>query len=372
MQDPFVVPVPAGDLTKVGPGTVVFPSANTYSGNTLVSDGVLNVRHAGALGRHRETQTITVGGSTSGTFQLTFNGSTTGSLGFLIPASGGVGPLASVENALNALGSIGGASVNVVRRGNVFTVSFNGPLSPIGSQRLMTAAGAGGTTAVIGSAWEVQTVTVLGANGTFALRFDGQQTAALPLTATALDVEMALEVLSTIGAGNVQVTKTANVFTIFFTGSLAGANQNQITAVVTGGGTALVGTVTDGPEGTLVSNGASLQIQGSVTVPEERLTINGSGTSGEGALNNAADDNTWAGTITLGSSSAIGVAAAGDTLTVTGVITDGPGVLDVTKVGPGTLTYQGTADNTYKGLPRSTREDCCSTWRPASCRSRGT
>lgn len=363
VQDPYVVPVPAGSLTKVGQGTVVFPGANTYSGRTIINDGILNIRHAGGLGRHTETQTITLGGSATGTFQLSFNGFSTAFLPFNSPATGA----GSVQDALNGLASIGGAggSVSVVRHGNVFTVTFGGSLSVIGSQPLMTAASAGGTTAVIGSVWEVQTVTILGPNGTFALRFNGQQTAALPLTASAASLQAELELLPNIGSGNVLVTKTANVFTIVFAGPLAQANQNQMTSVVTGGATALVNTLTDGPEGTLVNNGATLQVQGNIIVSSEDLTINGLGFGWGGALANTTGTNVWSRQITLGSDSSLGATVGNAAyppggfppvphlLYIDTAIVDGPGnVFALTKVGPGLVSLFGFSPNTYDGLTK--------------------
>jgi hypothetical protein len=51
--------------------------------------------------------------ATGGQFRLEFNGQTTGDLAFGVPASGGSGATASVQNALRALTSINGANVNV-------------------------------------------------------------------------------------------------------------------------------------------------------------------------------------------------------------------------------------------------------------------
>src|SRR5205085_3190039 len=72
------------------------------------------------LGPAAEVQTVTVTGS-AGSFTLTFNGSTTTSLVFNASA-------AAVQNALNALSTIGGVggSVAVNQVGNVYTVTFGG------------------------------------------------------------------------------------------------------------------------------------------------------------------------------------------------------------------------------------------------------
>lgn len=127
-SSPLPSPIPQANLTKVGDGTLVFPNAKTYTGNTFINEGVLNIRNSQALGlQPSEVQNVTVTG-TSGSFTLNFKGDSTGSLPFGTPASGGVGPLASIQNALNALPSIstGGGSVIVTQTGNTYTVFFNG------------------------------------------------------------------------------------------------------------------------------------------------------------------------------------------------------------------------------------------------------
>ncbi len=46
---------------------------------------------------------------------------------------------------------------------------------------------------------------------------------------------------------------------------------------LTGGANVIVGVANDGPEGTLVQSGATLQLQGGIKVPAEFLTLNGTG-----------------------------------------------------------------------------------------------
>lgn len=70
------------------------------------------------------------------------------------------------------------------------------------------------------------------------LTFDGQTTIALPVFASASDVQLALEALSTIGAGNISVTfentGTEVRYIIEFIGSLAQTNVSQLYADVYG------------------------------------------------------------------------------------------------------------------------------------------
>jgi len=96
---------------------------------------------------------------------------------------------------------------------------------------------------------EVQTVTVGGSGLTsFTLTFSGQTTASLDDQATAAQVQAALEDLSNVGEGNVSVSGDAGgVWTVTFTGELAGTNVAQMTSTPTGGtGSVTVATATGG------------------------------------------------------------------------------------------------------------------------------
>ncbi|MBU1808108.1 MAG: autotransporter domain-containing protein [Candidatus Omnitrophica bacterium] len=117
--------------------------------------------------------------------------------------------------------------------------------------------------------------------------------------------------------------------------------------------------------GVTVANGAALQIQGTIAVGAEALSLTGTGIGATGALRNILNDNSWAGVITLAGATRInsdagtltlgagGVTGAGQNLTVggagnttvTGVIGTTTGTL--TKDGAGTLTLSGA--NTYTG-----------------------
>jgi hypothetical protein len=133
----------AGSLTIQSGGVLIATSGLTVqSGGTLAGSG-------GAV--FSEVQTITVSG-TSGTFTLTFNGQTTGALPFNVPASGGSGATASVQNALSALSTVGSGNVTVTgNNGGPFTVTFKGTLAGT-NQPQITGAGTGGasvTTATV-------------------------------------------------------------------------------------------------------------------------------------------------------------------------------------------------------------------------------
>lgn len=99
---------------------------------------------------------------------------------------------------------------------------------------------------------EVQSLTEGGAGLTsFTLTFGGQTTASIPASATAAQIQAALEALSTIGSGNVYVTGPAGASTgpwnVTFVNALGNTNVAQMTSTPTGGsGTLTVATVTQG------------------------------------------------------------------------------------------------------------------------------
>jgi autotransporter-associated beta strand protein len=246
-------------LTKTGPGTAFLTTANTYEGNTLVQQGILNVSHAQALGAgsSNEVQTITFGGSIATNFSLRF----------------GTGP---------------------------------GNTTPL---RLIS-------------------------------------------TSTAASVQADLEALATIGAGNVQVTKSAvgNTYTVTFTGDLAGIDVPQIQVVNLGSGASasVTTTVQGGLGNTTVQNGATLQMSGNTTIASEALFLNGNGVGGIGALDSSAGNNTWSGRLTLNTNSSIG-AAAGSTLNLNTGIAQTAANTNLIKVGTGTVNMTGSQANTYNG-----------------------
>ena len=71
----------------------------------------------------------------------------------------------------------------------------------------------------------VQVVTVTATGGTFTLTYSGQQTGPLPFDLSADVLRGALEALSRIGAGNVDVSgPTGGPFELRFGGALEGRN----------------------------------------------------------------------------------------------------------------------------------------------------
>ena len=114
---------------------------------------------------------------------------------------------------------------------------------------------------------------------------------------------------------------------------------------------------------TTVLDGAQLQLQGNVDVPNQNLRLSGTGINATGALLNMSGANTWEGTITFAQDAGflpattppatIGIGVLytnpGDVLTITGTINQIAGAaLGLTKVLPGLLILN-SGTNTYNG-----------------------
>lgn len=235
-----------------------------------------------------------LGAPTLGTFTLTFGANTTSALNYNATA-------AQVATALNALASItsaGGVSVTGPDSGpyqvaftsaGVRTLITGGadllyPLSsinvyqaregtvsvpeiqvivldrqPAALAETFTAIAAPGitiSTLQAGSSGvpEVQKIAMDAAvhDGTFTLTFNSKTTAAIPWSASAEEIQAALEALDSVGADNVVVTGAFPEWVVTFQGSLTG-NQPAISATTAG----LVGP--QGVEGELSLNTAGIE-----------------------------------------------------------------------------------------------------------------
>ena len=188
-----------------------------------------------------EIQTVDIGflSTSSGvTYTLTFSGQTTSALDVSATAE-------TVEAALEALSNL--TQVNVSKSGSVYTIEFvsvNGNTNqPQMSSSVYSASTTSGHDITVtstsasgsgsGAVNEQQTVTLTGtpSGGTFTITFDGQTTSAIAYNASAATVEAALEALSNITAGDVDVTGSAGgPWTVDFVNGMAAANQPQMTA----------------------------------------------------------------------------------------------------------------------------------------------
>ncbi len=149
---------------------------------------------------------------------------------------------------------------------------------------------------------------------------------------------------------------------------LSGNNTFSAPVTVSGGTLTLAHNNALGDAGTYgnsVASGATLQLQGGITVTES-FTVTGTGAGGNGALHNASGTNTLDGAVTLGGNSTFTSSAGtlgitgqlqidtGNTLTTTGAGNfDFSGSINGNKLvhaGTGTLTFSGSSANNFSAL----------------------
>ena len=203
-----------------------------------------------------------------GSFTLTYNGESTGQI-----ASGATD--AELEAALNALASItsaGGVTVTsagpldyeitFVATGNKNPIFFSAisPLKVASSSVVTTINGNTGTN-------EVQTIAIV-PNVTFRLNYNGVNTAPLPYTASATDVQVAINALSSIVADTTSVTVTGSDLDFEITFDDPGLRET-ITADISGLGQP--GTIDD--DITTLGDGGTPQVQELRVGPEITVFI---------------------------------------------------------------------------------------------------
>ncbi len=308
-------------ITKTGAGTLILGSANTYTGTTTVSAGVLNIQNATALGTTTNGTTVgssatlqMQGGITTGAEQLTISG--TG-------ASGQNGALVNVSGT-NSYGGqlILGAASTISSDSGILNLTNSATITGAGFNLTLTGAGDGSILFAIGTG---SGGVIKSGAGTWTLSGSSTYTGA-----------------TTINAGILKL------------GAAGGTTNTPL-------GTTASGTTVSG-------TGAALDLNGFTLGTAEALTLNGTGVSGGGALTNtSATSVNYSGLVTLGSDSSIIASNGAINLTNVGTITGatfgltlggaGNGSVSsiigttsggLTKSGAGTWTLSGA--NTYSGL----------------------
>jgi autotransporter-associated beta strand protein len=225
-------------LIKVGPGRLALAQNNSFTGETNINGGTIQLLTNGGLGPvvSPEVQTVTVVGTFNSatqvpyTYTLSFQGQTTGTISSLASA-------AIVQAQLNALSTIGQSEVQKLNpgTGGTFTLTFNGSTTnPIASNASALTIQTELNKLFSVQHNSVQDVQVSGASGLFALTFDGETTTPLPYNETAANVQAALQKLPKIGTNNVTVTATSvaggTVYELTFVGLLGNTNVPLVSA----------------------------------------------------------------------------------------------------------------------------------------------
>ena len=283
-------------LKKIGFGDVIFSGANVYGGQTVVQEGALIVDNAHALGGNANGTTVTNGAVlelrsnldaepvTLNGNGLSFDGHFTGSLRNIAGDNTYVGPL-----TLNTDATIGVDSGSQLTIGSTPTLTGTGTVN--GANNLIK---------------ELTGTLVLASNNS---GFSGE---------------------TLVNRGALRLTNA--------------------------------GALGVGAAGARVLDGAQIQLQSAAGDPplvvNRPLAVSGTGIFGSGAILNTGGDNTWAGPITFDALPGfspdtfpvgrinIGVANAGDSLTISGPISETE-TTGLTKVGAGELVL--AQANTYSG-----------------------
>lgn len=275
-----------GGLTKSGAGRLTLTGANTYTGTTTVSAGVLNLQNATGLGTIAGGTTVTSGaalqlqgGIAVGNEALTLDGTGISADGALRNISGNNSWAGLITiNSTTRINSDSGTLTLDVASGNAIT----------GSNDDLQFGGAGNIT-----------INDVIATGTGTLTKDGTGTLIL---------------------------NAANTYTGATIVSAGVLNVQNATSLGTTAG------------GTTVSNGATLQLQGGITVGNETLNIRGVGASGEnGALVNVSGTNNYGGLITLAGATTFSSNSGILNLTNAGTITGATFGLTLTGTGNGSV-----------------------------------
>ncbi len=395
-------------LTKVGNGTLVLSGANTYTGATAVTAGIVSITNAAALGGGTGVTTISTGAT------LAVNGSGLTVAENITLNGGGVSNLGAIQNTggSNTLtGNLTMTADATIGSSAGTTLTATGTIASSGGAYNLVKADAGtlvltgvntytGTTTVRNGTLSLNTNAPIGVNGALGASSTTVQVGDAGTGASdnlglvvgnltggvALDRAISVNANNSSGTTTLGGTNTSNTNsltgnialgrdvlltsagggTVAFTGDLSGTGAitaNGTGTVVLSGNNTLTGAATVNSDATLiaasnnalggtagattVNTGGTLGLQGGVTIPAaESITISGNGVAGTvGALRNVSGDNTVSGNITMAASSSIGSAAG--TGTLTGVIS-GTG-FSLTKVGTGDIVLGGTSANTYTG-----------------------
>lgn len=284
-----------GALTVLvnGTGTTVFTGANTYTGQTTVDSGSLEIRNGAALGTAAGFTQVMTDAS------LMLSGGITTAEPFVLSGRG--------QNLAGALRNLSGVNTITAQATVLMGTRINSDAGEL------IFAPAGGLTA--------NAITA----------------ATLPLTFG--------------GAGNItingRVNTTSGTITKDGSGTLVLAADNLFTGIVTVSAGILritnnnaLGTVGTSAN-TVVSTGGTLELAGGITTPET-MTISGAGFNSQGAIRSVSGSNTLAGQITVGSATMRFQADAGSTLTFdvasgNSLVHQGTAVVTSTFGGSGTI-----------------------------------
>jgi autotransporter-associated beta strand protein len=304
-----------GTLTKAGSGTLNLNAANTYTGTTTISGGILAL----SGGNNRLATTGSVNFSGASTLDV---GSTSQTLANITVANGVSGIVTGATGTL-ILGAnhflLGGTAAGT----SAFDLSGLGTFQFNGSTRDFTVGDR-----VTGTATSTSTLTLGGANAITALNLFVGDAGGLGSSTTARTATLNLGKTNTINATTINVGKqTSSTATLQFA---AGLDATTLTLRGTAGGSSRADMLI-GSQGTGSSPVATAAVTGLVDL----TNVNGTGGSTLDAM---------IGTLIIGQNSRTGAATSG-VGSATGTFKMGAGTLDATTIVVGQDTSGGSYSN---------------------------
>ena len=346
-----------GSLTNQGSSTVTLSGANTYSGGTTISAGVLQAGSVTAFGTGAVSvasgAALDLNGKTmTSTGALSLNGTGISSAGALTNSSATAGTYAGALT-LGSASSIGGSAGSITVAGGISganALTINGGTSQTATVILS------GTNTPSGTTISAGTLQIGAGSTSGSLSGDLVNNGVL-----AFNRSDALA-YSGIISGSGSVSKLgAGTTTLSGANTFGGGTTISAGTLKAGNATAL------GAGAVSVTNGAALDLNGQTLTSTGGLTLNGTGISSSGALlNSSTTGATYAGLVTLGATSSIiggtGTIALSNTGTVSGATfgltlggAQGGSISSIIGTTSGTLTKQDvgtwllTGANTYAG-----------------------
>jgi fibronectin-binding autotransporter adhesin len=269
-----IIGTTSGTLSKTGTGTWTLKGANTFSGNTVISAGVLNIQNSSALG------STTGGTSVLSGAALQIQGSITVGENLILGGTGiaNDGALRNINGTNTINGSIT-LNLATLFRSDAGTLALGGNVDNGGNGNSFTFDGAGN----ISIAGVVSGDGALTKNGTGTLSLDGSNTYSGTTTINAGKLTMATDSgLGAIGAsliingGTLELTGTSITGRSITLGSASStiqvdASQSYTSTTAIGG----TGTLNKDGAGTLVLSGAN-SYGGGTFINSGTLAINNS------------------------------------------------------------------------------------------------
>ena len=294
-------------LIKTGPGSLTYAgSANAYAGTTRVNGGTLLLQ-CGALNAAFGGPLIISDGSASATVKLLYDQEIPNGQPITINGLGVLDLNNLDEDISGSLTLNNGGSVNV----------GTAPLTLVAPS----------------------TITVTGGGSIY-----GTGTLQLGAGPCVMNVASGSLIVSTSMQGAAAITKTGggNLY-LYGTNTYTGLTTVSQGWLWAENAAALGGT----SSGTVVTNGATLVLDGGIVITNEALTLAGLGANSSwGALDVENGINTWTGPVTVSANTTLDAWVAGSELHIAGPIS-GAGGLEL--FGSGSHYFEGSAANTYAG-----------------------